>query len=253
MVNTMRLLPWLVVLSSACSKEEPAKPAPSPASPTGATSAAPAPAEVAGRRGFDRMSPGALPEGWHVAGTHQAGALATWSVVADPNASSPPHVLALTASTHGSGTTFNLCWDTASRFQDGTFELAVRADGGEEDQGGGPIWRVKDEDNYYVCRVNPLESNFRLYVVKDGERTQLASAEAKLTAGSWHTIRVEHAGSRIVCTLDGSVRLEAVDGSLPEAGCVGLWTKADARTSFDDLVVRQDAPGAAPKKPRKAK
>jgi hypothetical protein len=251
MANTTRLLPWLVLLSAACSREEPASPAPSPARTAGPTGAAPA--DVAGRRGFDRMTPGVLPEGWRVAGTHQNGALATWSVVADPGASSPPNVLALTAATHGSGTTFNLCWDTASRFQDGTFELALRADGGEEDQGGGPIWRAKDEDNYYVCRANPLESNFRLYVVKDGERTQLASAEAKLVAGSWHTIRVEQAGPRIVCTLDGSVRLEAEDASLPEAGCVGLWTKADARTSFDDLVVRQDAPGAAPKKPRKAR
>jgi len=250
MANTMRLLPWLVLLSAACAREEPASPASPTASPA---KAAPPPADVAGRRGFDRMLAGALPEGWSVAGTHQSGALATWSVVADPGAHSPPNVLALTASTHGSAETFNLCWDTGSRFQDGTFELALRADGGAEDQGGGPIWRVKDEDNYYVCRANPLESNFRLYVVKDGERTQLASAEAKLAAGSWHTIRVEQTGPRIACTLDGTVRLEAEDASLPEAGCVGLWTKADARTSFDDLVVRQSAPVAAPKKPRKAR
>jgi len=228
-----RLLPWLLGLAAACSSEVPVSPS---TKPTAASPAVPPPA-LPGRRGFDRIVPGTLPDGWHVAGTRQAGPLATWAIVADPAASSPPNVLALTAAEHGSSPTFNLCWDTTSRFQDGIFELAFRADGGTEDQGGGPLWRLKDADHYYVCRANPLESNFRLYVVAAGERKQLASADVQLTAGTWHRIRVEHVGARIVCTLDGSVRLEAEDTTLPEAGCVGLWTKADARTSFDDLVV----------------
>ena len=228
------LLPWLALLAAACADEPPATPpgvATTPAQPV-----PPAP-ELPGRRGFDRIAPGPLPAGWHVAGTRQEGPLATWGIVADPAAASPPNVLALSAADHGSSPTFNLCWDTGSRFQDGVFELAFRADAGEEDQGGGPVWRLKDENHYYVCRANPLESNFRLYVVVNGERKQLASAKAELTAGTWHHIRVEHVGARITCTLDGTVRLEAEDTTLPEAGYVGLWTKADARTSFDDLVV----------------
>lgn len=231
-----RLLPWLLGLAAACSGETPV----SPASPPGPAAPAPVkpPPEVAGRRGFDRMAPGALPEGWRVAGTRQEGPLARWAIVADASASSPPNVIAVTDASHGSSGTFNLCWDTGSRFQDGVFELAFRADAGEEDQGGGPVWRLVDENNYYICRANPLESNFRLYVVVNGERKQLASTKAELTAGAWHRIRVEHVGARITCTLDGSARLEAEDTTLPNAGCVGLWTKADARTSFDDLVVR---------------
>ena len=235
-MKTARHLPWLALLAAACSGEAPPGPAPSPARPV-PIPVAPA-AEVAGRRGFDRIEPGALPDGWHVAGTRQEGPLASWTIVADPSASSPPHVLALSAVAHGSTSTFNLCWDTSSRFQDGIFELAFRADGGSEDQGGGPVWRLKDENNYYVCRANPLESNFRLYVVQNGERKELASAEVQLAAGTWHKIRVEHSGPRILCTLDGGTRLAAEDSTLPEAGCVGLWTKADARTSFDDLVVK---------------
>lgn len=228
------LLPWLVLLAAACAEEAPTPPPGNPSTP--AQPAAPPPV-LLGRRGFDRIAPGPLPDGWQVAGTRQVGPLATWGIVADPAAASPPNVLALSAVEHGSSPTFNLCWDTTSRFQDGTFELAFRADGGAEDQGGGPVWRLKDADHYYVCRANPLESNFRLYVVAAGERKQLASAKAELTAGTWHRIRVEHVGPRIVCTLDDTVRLEAEDTTLPEAGCVGLWTKADARTSFDDLLV----------------
>ena len=231
MKTTLLFLGCLLV-AGACSHEAPVSPAPAPAQ-----TAVPV-RDPEGRRGFDRMTPGALPEGWRVAGTHQEGPLATWSVVADPGASSLPHVLALTSSTHGSGSTFNLCWDERARFKDGVYELVFRADGGTSDQGGGPLWRLVDENNYYLCRANPLESNFRLYVVKDGERKQLASAEAEIASGTWHTIHVEHKGPHIVCTLDDKVRLEADDASLPDAGAVGLWTKADAQTAFDDLTVR---------------
>jgi hypothetical protein len=187
--------------------------------------------------GFDAGAAGALPAGWRAAGTKQEGPLATWAVVADPTAPSPPNVLALTASSHGSSGTFNLCWTDAVRFGDGTIELAFRADGGEEDQGGGPIWRVRDADDYYVCRANPLESNFRVYYVKDGERKQLASTQVELASGTWHRIRVEHTGRDIVCTLDGEHRLAVSDDHLSEPGGVGVWTKADAATSFDELSV----------------
>lgn len=227
-------IPWLVLLLTGCSDEagatrEPARPTPIAVTPE---------AEVVGRRGFDRMAPDKLPEGWRVAGTRQAGPLATWSVVADPSAPTPPHALALTSPNHGSESTYNLCWDERSRFQDGVFELSFKANGGTMDQGGGPVWRLLDENNYYVCRANPLEANFRLYVVKNGERKELASAPAQIASGAWHTLRVEHKGDEIVCTLDGSVRIEAKDATLPEPGAVGLWTKADAATAFDELSVR---------------
>jgi hypothetical protein len=98
------------------------------------------------------------------------------------------------------------------------------------------MWRVQDADDYYLCRVNPLESNFRVYVVEKGVRRQLATATAGLSDG-WHRIEVEHVGERITCWLDGEKLLEASDATIPAPGGVGLWTKADARTSFDDLVV----------------
>jgi chromate transport protein ChrA len=196
--------------------------------------ARPGPADALG---FDRDPAGALPAGWRTGGTHQQGPLASWAIVADPSAPTPPNVLALTESSHGSGSTYNLCWNEALRFHEGALELAVRADRGEEDQGGGPMWRVQDEDDYYVCRVNPLESNFRVYYVANGERKQLASAKVEVATGTWHRIRVEHEGQRIRCALDGAWLLEATDAHLPEAGGVGLWTKADAATSFDDLRV----------------
>ena len=187
--------------------------------------------------GFEGEREGTLPPGWRVGGTNQQGPLARWQVVVDPSAPTPSRALALSESAHRSGSTFNLCWSEALRFEDGVVELALKANGGEEDQGGGPMWRFQDEDNYYVCRVNPLESNFRVYFVKDGQRKQLASAKVEVATGTWHRIRVEHVGERIRCALDGAWLLEASDASLPGAGGVGFWTKADAVTAFDDLRV----------------
>lgn len=189
------------------------------------------------RTGFDKEIPGKLPSGWKVESTKQDGPLATWEVTADPSAPSAPSVLALTSSKHGSDSTFNLCWTDRVKFKDGSIELKFKAVAGEVDRGGGPIWRVKDKDNYYICRANPLESNFRVYYVKDGKRKQLASASLEIPSGTWHTIKVEHVGDHIVCSLDGKQLLDVHDSTFTEPGGVGFWTKADAVTSFDDLIV----------------
>lgn len=99
------------------------------------------------------------------------------------------------------------------------------------------MWRVQDVDNYYVCRFNPLELNYRVYVVEDGVRRQLGTAIAEVTVGAWHRVEVEHHGDHIVCWLDGKKLLDVRDDTISEAGGIGLWSKADARTSFDDLLV----------------
>ena len=120
---------------------------------------------------------------------------------------------------------------------DQTFAAELRFEGEETHiEIGEQAWRVRDARNYYVCRVNPLESNYRVYVVKDGVRRQLATALCSVETGTWHRLEVEHVGDRITCWLDGRKLLEANDATLTEAGGLGLWTKADARTSFDDFV-----------------
>jgi hypothetical protein len=122
-------------------------------------------------------------------------------------------------------------------------EVALRPIEGDEDRGGGLVWRAYDGSNYYVARWNPLEDNFRLYKVVEGQRTMLASADAHLDGAAWHKLRVRMVGDRIECALDGQVLLEARDATFSDEGRVGLWTKADARTAFDDLVLREPPAG----------
>jgi hypothetical protein len=133
---------------------------------------------------------------------------------------------------------FNLCVAQNTSYQDVDFSVAFKAVRGQKDQGGGLVWRYQDANNYYVCRMNPLEDNFRVYKVVDGKRTQLGTKEdLKVPVGEWHTLRVKQAGDRIECYLDGRKYLEVRDETFRKAGKVGLWTKADAQTYFDDFKV----------------
>lgn len=197
-----------------------------------ACSTSPTLAPTPGAIGFD----GAL-DGWRVDSTGGTGPQATWLPRNDPTAISLPNAMVLVTPNHTSEDRFNLYWNPGLAFRDGRIAVAVRADGGEVDQGGGPMWRVRDADNYYVCRYNPLESNYRVYVVHKGVRRQLATAIVDADGAAWHRLAVEHTGSQIRCYFDGELMLEANDGTFDGAGGVGLWTKADARTSFDDLSV----------------
>jgi hypothetical protein len=188
---------------------------------------------------FDAVPVGSLPEGWAVAATNPTGELARWNVVEDAGAASKPRVLRITEIRDGAKPVYNLCWTAAPAFRDGTIEVKVRADSGKIDQGGGLIWRAKNARNYYVARYNPLETNLRLYVVKDGKRTMIAGVpDVNIPAGRWFTLRIAHHGRKIDLYLDGRHALEAQDETFPDADGIDFWTKADAATSFDDLKVQ---------------
>ena len=193
-------------------------------------------AEVAREWHFDDVRPGELPSGWIAAKTCQ-GPGSAWQVVEDATAPSSGNVLAQTSSA-GPNALFNLCLAGDTDQRDVDLSVKFKALKGANDQGGGLVWRYQDADNYYVARANPLEDNFRVYKVVNGKRTQLESADVKTSVGAWHTLRVVHMGDRMACFLDGKQYLAAKDGAFQRAGKVGLWTKSDAVTSFDDLTLR---------------
>ncbi len=188
---------------------------------------------------FDDVAAGALPVGWKAEQTKPRGQGARWSVRQDPTAPSGNQVLALTDTRGASGGTYNLAWTDGLSFQDGRIEVKVKAGTGREDQGGGPVWRVQDKENYYIARWNPLEDNLRLYYVRNGSRRQLANANVDLPAEGWHTVAIDHKGNRITAYLDGQRMFQTTDDTFAQAGGVGVWTKADAATSFDDVVVNR--------------
>ncbi|MBF8275285.1 MAG: hypothetical protein HW390_358 [Candidatus Brocadiaceae bacterium] len=109
---------------------------------------------------------------------------------------------------------------------------------GKTDQAGGLAFRYKDNNNYYVLRANALENNVRLYIVINGNRKQIAGKNTKVTPGEWHLLKVICKANKIQCFFDNALVIEATDGVF-NSGSVGLWTKADSYTFFDDLVMQE--------------
>ena len=186
---------------------------------------------------FNADMPGKIAFGFHIAETKGKGKIGVWQVMEDKAGPSPSNVLALT-STENRGSTYNLAIAKDTSHKNLDVSVKVKAVSGKEDQGGGPIWRTKDADNYYIARWNPLEDNFRVYFVKDGKRKQLSSANVELPSDQWHTIRIVMMGQKIDAYLNGKKLITVEDSTFADAGMVGLWTKADAATSFDDLSVK---------------
>ena len=131
---------------------------------------------------------------------------------------------------------FNVIVASAGPFTDADVSMKFKPISGRQDASGGIVFRFND-GKYYVVRANALENNFRLYYYDRGRR-QLASASVKAPAlGQWHTVRVLAIGDRIEAWLDGTRYLEHQDPRF-RLGRVGLWTKADSITAFDDLTIR---------------
>jgi hypothetical protein len=136
-----------------------------------------------------------------------------------------------------SNSIFNLVLVTGTKAKGVDLSVKMKAVAGETDQGGGLVWRAKDKSNYYLARFNPLEENYRLYKVQDGKRSLFLNADIKATPG-WHTLRVTMQGDEIECYFDGKKSLEHKDSTFAEAGMIGLWSKADAVTWFDNVALK---------------
>ena len=188
---------------------------------------------------FDKETVGKLPKGFSNLVTGR-GNLGHWEIIEDKTAPTPPYILAQTSS-ENFGYHFNLVVIKDTDYSNLELEVKFKAISGEEDQGGGPIWCYQDSDNDYIARANPLENNFRVYKVVHGRRKQLATANLKVTSGQWHTIKIKNNDDEIQCYYDKMLYLEVKDNTFKK-GKIGLWTKADAVTAFDNIKVKEILP-----------
>lgn len=123
----------------------------------------------------------------------------------------------------------------AASIADGYVEVKFKPLEGQEDQAGGLVWRWKDGDNYYVARANALENNVSLYHTTNGRRVTIKYVDAPVATNQWHVLRVEFAREDIKVLLDGKPYIQLSDNHISGAGAVGVWTKADSVTEFDDF------------------
>jgi Domain of Unknown Function (DUF1080) len=177
---------------------------------------------------FDKADAGKSPSGWTATqtGTGQA----KWVVVQDDTAPSKPNVLKQSGQA-----TYPVCLKDDTSLRDGFVEVKFKAIAGREDQAGGLVWRAKDANNYYIARANALEDNVTIYHTINGRRTEKKRANMKVASNQWHTLRVDFQASHFTVSFNGRKALEWVDDTFKEAGKVGVWTKADSVTLFDDF------------------
>jgi hypothetical protein len=177
---------------------------------------------------FDDAKPGEAPPGWTA--TKTGTGEARWTIEKDDTAPSKPNVLKQSGEA-----TYPICLKNDTSHKDGFVEVKFKPISGKEDQAAGLIWRAKDSDNYYIARANALEDNVCIYHTIMGKRTEKKRVNLKVGGKQWHTLRVDFEGSHFQVALDGKLALEWDDETFQEAGKLGLWTKADSVTLFDDF------------------
>jgi hypothetical protein len=178
---------------------------------------------------FDGDVVGSPPKGWVATKTGKGDP--HWTVEKDDAAPSKPNVLKQSGEA-----TYPICLKDDSKIKDGFVAVKFKALSGKEDQAAGLIWRAKDADNYYVARANALEDNVTVYHTIAGKRTEKKRIEIKVPPMQWQTLRVDFKGNKFTVSLNGKNVLEWEDKTFQDAGKVGLWTKADSVTMFDDFT-----------------
>jgi hypothetical protein len=183
---------------------------------------------------FETTAAGTLPSDWMIAQGGGKIPSATWQVEAD----SWGKTMALTRSTN-TGTTCNLLLATGSSVANLALSAKIRATSGRVSQGVGIIWRVLNEDNYYLACWDPLENTLRLAYVEMGRLTLLRSVYVQADSVNWHTLEIEHFRNNIKVSMDGKFIMEQQDDTLRYPGMIGLWTQADSCAMFDDIRVQE--------------
>ncbi len=173
---------------------------------------------------FDTDAAGKPPAGTEVFG-------GTWEVRAESDAPSLPNALCQTATAEYPAVRFG-----EKVYADLVATVRFKPVSGKDDRAAGIIFRVQDAKNYYILRANALEDNVILFRFAGGSRSTIKSGGAKVPSGRWQELKVEAEGNRFRGYLDGRLVVEATDDAFA-AGGVGLWTKADSVTLFDDFRV----------------
>jgi hypothetical protein len=184
---------------------------------------------------FEADAIGAAPKGWIATKTGKGDS--KWTIEQDKTA--PSKVVK-----QSGRAAYPLLLKEDTDIKDGFIQIKFKAVAGAEDRAGGVVWRARDANNYYVARANALEDNVVLYKTVEGVRSALDIVGRKggygvaisVPADAWLTLRVEFKGSRFRVLYNGRQLFEVEDSTFPDAGKVGLWTKADSVTLFDEVT-----------------
>jgi hypothetical protein len=185
---------------------------------------------------FDDDQPEALPTEFQVGTLFDGRPAGEWKVLHTDQANSPPNVLGQMMG-KGAEHAYKTVLINGTQSSDIELQVSFLPIAGKADMGGGLIWHATDDRNYYLARANPLEQNVRIYRVVKGVRHMLKNFDRTIDIRQWHQLRVVHRGCQIEVFYDDTKVFHLCDETFTQ-GKVGLWTKSDAVTYFDDLQLQ---------------
>jgi hypothetical protein len=185
---------------------------------------------------FDDDPPNTLPDEFRVGTLFDGRPAGEWKVIQTDQAKSPPHVLAQLMG-KGAEHAYKTLLINGIKASDLEIQVSLLPIEGKADMGGGLIWRAADDRNYYLARANPLEQNIRIYRVVKGVRHMLKNFDHVIDIRQWHTLRVITKGCQVQVFFDEKPVFDLCDQTFA-TGQIGLWTKSDAITYFDDLKLQ---------------
>ncbi len=185
---------------------------------------------------FENDAVGATPKGWTATRTGTGDP--KWTIEHDQTAPSKLKIVK-----QSGRATYPLLLKDDTNVKDGFIEVKFKAIAGSEDRAAGLVWRARDASNYYVVRANALEDNVVLYKTVHGARSPLDIVGRKggyginvsVPANQWLRLRVDFSSRRFRVLYNGKQLFEVEDSTFGDAGKVGLWTKADSVTLFDEI------------------
>jgi hypothetical protein len=132
---------------------------------------------------------------------------------------------------------FPLCIADRPLVKNAEVELTFVLHDGGITRAAGVVWRFIDPQDFYVVEADAVAGKVRLVRVVNGERRQIASGAATLVAGKPQTLRITAIDEIFAVSLDDKTLIETHDATITGPGRLGLWSKADSRTSFGDLFI----------------
>lgn len=193
---------------------------------------------------FNNMKAGLSPVGFSPAVTGEGGP-SRWFIEAPDRESGLTNAV-VQRSAISANNRFPLCIYDGFVGKDVELSVRFKPISGVIDQAAGLVWRYMDANNYYVVRANALENNIVLYKMENGRRSDLKPVgswlfaygkDASVPHNQWRTLRVVVTGSKFSVSLNNKDLFDVEDHTFERAGKIGLWTKADSITSFDDLTI----------------
>jgi hypothetical protein len=183
---------------------------------------------------FDSATLGKMPPGWSAAMAN-GGSMPKWQVLRDGSAPTQPYVFARTndPANHSPLAILDIL-----AVRDGDISVRMKPLTGHADQTGGLVFRYRDANNYYLARANALDNTIALFKVQNGQFSPLcAGVRHEIPANAWSILKVSVRGRRFQVYVNHRRVLQTQDETFQNTGKVGLWTKGDSVTYFDDFRV----------------